>query len=193
MQDFRARPRVSDAPAAQRSRNPRNPRTNRTLCEVKESAQSAVAGAPHADEIYVDSWRMTSAGRWLLLQHLDQRFAEPRGRRRDFDPRLLHRSDLRFGVALATRDDRAGVSHATAGRRRAPRDEADHRLLAAALGLVLEKLRGVLLGAAADLADHDDRLGRLVGKQHLQHFNEFGAFHRIAADADRGGLAEPFA
>ena len=79
------------------------------------------------------------------------------------------------------------------GRRGAAGDEADHGLLAAALGLVLEKLRGVLFGRAADLADHHDRLGLRVGEEHLQHGDEFGALDRIAADADRGGLAEPFA
>ncbi len=56
----------------------------------------------------------------------------------------------------------------------------------------IEELGGILLGAAADLADHDDGLGRRVGKQHLQHIDELGALDRIAADADRGGLAEPF-
>ena len=84
------------------------------------------------------------------------------------------------------------MAHAAAGRRGAPGDEADHRLLAAALGFVLEELRGVLLRRAADLADHDDRLGRLVGEKHLQHVDELGALDRIAADADRGGLAEAF-
>ena len=48
----------------------------------------------------------------------------------------------------------------------------------------------VLLGRAADLADHDDRLGLRVGEEHLEHVDELGALDRIAADADRGGLAE---
>ena len=55
----------------------------------------------------------------------------------------------------------------------------------------LQELRGVFLGGAADLADHDDRLGRLVGEEHFQHVDELGALDRVAADADRGGLAEP--
>ncbi len=46
------------------------------------------------------------------------------------------------------------------------------------------------LGVAADLADHDDRLGRVVGEEQLEHVDEVGAVDRIAADADRGGLAE---
>src|SRR5580704_8787684 len=84
------------------------------------------------------------------------------------------------------------MTHAPTRRRRAPGNEPDHRLLAAALGLVLEKLRGVLFRRAADLADHDDRLGRLIGHEHFQHFDEVGAFDRIAADADRRGLPEAF-
>src|SRR5690606_18546690 len=54
-------------------------------------------------------------------------------------------------------------------------DKADHRLLAATLGLVLEELGGVFLGGTTDLADHDDRLGVLVGQEHLQHVDELGA------------------
>src|SRR5882757_2568157 len=101
----------------------------------------------------------------LSPQHLDQRLAEPRRRGRDLDASILHGGDLGLRIAFAASDDGARVPHAAAGRRGAPGDEADHRLLVPALGLIFEKLRGVLLGTAADLADHDDRLGRLVGEQ----------------------------
>src|SRR5689334_394214 len=127
------------------------------------------------------------------LEHLDQRLAEPGRRRRDLDAGRLHGGDLRLGVAFAAGDDRAGMAHAAAGWGGAAGDETDHRLLAPALGLVLEELRRVLLGRAADLADHHDRLGGRVGQKHLQHVDEVGALDRIAADADRGGLAEVFA
>src|SRR6202035_5285636 len=60
------------------------------------------------------------------------------------------------------------------------------------IGFLLQKRRSVLFRRAADLADHDQRLGRLVGEKHFQHFDEVGALYRIAADADRGGLAETF-
>ena len=79
------------------------------------------------------------------------------------------------------------------GRGGAAGDEADHRLLAAALRLVLDELRRVLLGRAADLADHHDRLGLVVGQEHFEHVDELGALDRVAADADRGGLAEALA
>src|SRR5215467_13501794 len=83
------------------------------------------------------------------------------------------------------------MAHATPGRRRAAGNEADHRLLAPALGLVLEELRCVFLGRSADLADHDDRPGCFISKKHLQHGDEVRALDRVAADAYRGGLAEP--
>src|SRR5262249_41348827 len=127
------------------------------------------------------------------LQNLNQRLAEPRRRRRHLDAGRLHPCDLGAGVALAAGDDGTGMAHAAAGRRGAPGDEADHRLPAAALAFVDEELRGVLFGRAADLADHDDRLGRLVRQEHREHVDELGALDRIAADADRRGLAEPFA
>lgn len=82
------------------------------------------------------------------------------------------------------------MAHAAAGRCGAAGDEADHRLPAAALGLVFDELGRILLGRAADLADHDDRLGGLVLEEQFQHLDEFGALDRIAADADRRGLAE---
>src|ERR1043166_526284 len=44
--------------------------------------------------------------------------------------------------------------------------------------------------AAADLADHHDRLGRLVGEEHLEDFDELGALDGIAADAGRGRLPQ---
>ncbi len=83
------------------------------------------------------------------------------------------------------------MAHAPAGRGGNAGDESYHRLLAAALGLVLQELRGVFLGRTADLADHDDRSGVVVAQEHFQHVDEFGALDRVAADADRGGLAQP--
>src|SRR5262245_65127331 len=85
------------------------------------------------------------------------------------------------------------MTHAPSRRCGAARDEADHRFPASAPGLVGEELRGVLFRRATDLADHDDRLRRLIREKHLQHVDELGALDGIAADADRRGLAEPLA
>src|SRR5262249_8497641 len=126
-------------------------------------------------------------------QYFDQSLAEARRRRRDTDPGGFHRRDLGFGIALAAGNDGAGMAHAPARRSRAAGDETHHGLLAAAPGLILVDFGGTLLGRAADLADHDDGLGPVVAEEHGQHVDEVGAFHRIAADADRGGLAQVLA
>src|SRR5215203_6637767 len=85
------------------------------------------------------------------------------------------------------------MAHAPAGWRGAPGDESHYRLLAAALGLVLEELRGVFLPRAADLTDHHDRFRRLVGQKHFEDVDELGPLHRIAADTGGCGLTEPLA
>ncbi|KIU01738.1 hypothetical protein QU38_00075, partial [Staphylococcus aureus] len=109
---------------------------------------------------------------------------------RDPDARFFHLGDLFLGAALAARDDGTGMAHTAARRRRAARDEAGHRLLAAALGLVDRELGGFLFGRAADFADHDHRLGLVVGEEQLEHVDEVGAVDGVAADAHRGGLAQ---
>src|SRR5256885_15635064 len=68
-------------------------------------------------------------------QQLLQRPAQFRWAWADRYSSRFHRRDLARGVALAARDDRAGVAHAAARRRSAAGDEADHRLAAPALGL----------------------------------------------------------
>src|ERR1700722_8639998 len=126
----------------------------------------------------------------LPLEHFHEGLAESGGRWGDLDAGRLHGGDLRFGIALAARDDGARMAHAAAGWGGAARDESDHRLLAPALRLVLEELGGVFFGGAADLADHHDRLRLRVRQEHLQHVDELGALDGVATDADRGGLAE---
>src|SRR3546814_16053556 len=85
-------------------------------------------------------------------------------------------------IRLPPRPTRTGTlfPHTTPFRSHAP----------AALDLVAQELRRFLFGRAADLADHDDRLGRLVRKEQLEHVDEVGAVDRIAADADRSRLAK---
>lgn len=83
------------------------------------------------------------------------------------------------------------MTHAAAGGRADAGDEADDRL-AAVDGVVLaEEVGGVLLGRAADLADHDDAVGLLVLEEDLEAVDEVGAAEGVAADADDEGLAEP--
>src|SRR3546814_1262678 len=80
------------------------------------------------------------------------------------------------------------MPHAAGRRRRAPGDEPRYRLLGPAL---LDEIGALHFGVAADLADHDDALGLVVGDEHLQAIDEAGAVDRIAPDADAGRLAEP--
>src|SRR5712691_2178274 len=84
----------------------------------------------------------------LRLQNFDQRLAEPRRRCRYADASGFHGRDLRFRIALAPRDDGAGVAHAAAGGCGAPGDEADHGFFAPAPGLIGDELGSVLLGRA---------------------------------------------
>jgi hypothetical protein len=44
---------------------------------------------------------------------------------------------------------------------------------------------------ATDLADHDDDVGFVVLLERLENRLEIGAVHRVPADPDAGGLAQP--
>ena len=88
--------------------------------------------------------------------------------------------------ALAAGDDGARVAHAAAGRGGLAGDEADHGLL----HILLDELGRGLFGRSADLADHDDGLGFRVFVEQAKRIDVGGADDRVAADADRGGLAD---
>src|SRR5438067_663731 len=79
------------------------------------------------------------------------------------------------------------MAHAAARGSGDAGDEADHGLLHFGTA---DEVGGVFLGGAADFADHDDALGFRISQQHFQYFDMFGAFDRVAADADAGGLAQ---
>ena len=79
---------------------------------------------------------------------------------------------------MAAGDDGAGVAHAAARRGGLASDEGHHRL-----GDVrLHEFSGLLLSAAADLANHDDGVGVWVILEHPQCVNVAGAVDRIAAE-----------
>ena len=80
------------------------------------------------------------------------------------------------------------MPHTAARRRRGAGYKADRRLFA--LGR-FEERGAVLLGMAADLADHDDRLGLVIGEKHLEHIGEIEPVDRVAADPDAARLPEP--
>src|SRR5881397_1333563 len=69
----------------------------------------------------------------------------------DFDTAFLHHGQLLVRCSFATGDNRAGMTHAFAGRCGDAGDEANYGLL----HMVLDPARTSLLGIAADLAHHD--------------------------------------
>ncbi len=79
------------------------------------------------------------------------------------------------------------MAHSAARRRGEPGDEADHGL--GHLGL--DELRGRLLGAAANLTDHDDPSGRRILFKRRQAIDKVGAVNRVPTDADAGRLSDP--
>src|SRR6185312_2189920 len=121
------------------------------------------------------------------FEHLHHRAAERRRRIGDRDAGPLHRLYLVAGRAAAAGYNRAGMAHASARRRGGPGDEAHHRLLDLA---AFDELRRLLLGRAADLADHDDRLGLVVLEEELEAIDEIGAVDGVAADPHAARLTE---
>src|SRR5450755_463995 len=121
------------------------------------------------------------------LQHRGEQFAHIGRIARDLDAALLHDRELFLGRTLAARDDRTGVAHALARGRCDPGNEADHGLA----HIVLDPARAGFLIIAANLADHDDRIGFRVCIEQLHDIDMLHAIDRVAADADTGGLPEP--
>ncbi len=78
------------------------------------------------------------------------------------------------------------MTHALALGRGLTADEPRHGLL----HVQLDEFRGLLLGVAADLADHDDPLRLGIFLEQPQHVDELHALHGVAADADARRLTE---
>src|SRR5208337_699292 len=66
-------------------------------------------------------------------------------------------------------------------------DEAYHRFLARRR---LIERRCLFFRRSADLANHDDRLRLVIGKEHLKNVDMLGALYRIAANSDASRLPE---
>ncbi len=109
------------------------------------------------------------------------------GRRRaDLDAARLERVLLRLRGAGGAGDDRAGVAHRLAGRRREAGDVGEDRLR----HVLGDELGRLLLLVAADLADHHDQLRLRVVLELREHVDERGADDGVAADADDRRVAE---
>ena len=77
------------------------------------------------------------------------------------------------------------MAHLLVARRRGAGDESNHRLTHC-LGV----FRSRLFHRATDFANDDDRVGAVVLVERFERVARGGAEHRIAADADEGGLAD---
>ena len=84
------------------------------------------------------------------------------------------------------------MAHTAAWRCGATSNKTGHWLFAALFGFVDQELRRFFFCAAADLADHDYRLGGIIGEEQLKAINEVGPVYWVAANADRSGLAKAF-
>ena len=84
------------------------------------------------------------------------------------------------------------MAHAASRRRCAARNKAHNRLFPAPLGFINQELRRLFLGRSADFADHHNRMRCRISKEHFEHIDEFGALHRVTANAHRRCLAEAF-
>src|SRR3569833_3406268 len=100
--------------------------------------------------------------------------------------RRLERGDLVLRAALAARDDRARMAHAKASQHK-DTNKKDHQQIAHA---GLDVFRGLFLGRAADLADHDDALGLVFLLVVFFSFVVFCVLFWVAADAEAGAQAK---
>src|SRR5210317_660380 len=94
--------------------------------------------------------------------------------------------ELVFCRAFAARDNRAGVSHAFAGRRGNTGNVGNNRLR----DITLYKLCRSLFVRAADFANHDDAVGLRICFEKLEAVDKVHAAHGVAADTDARGLAQ---
>jgi hypothetical protein len=103
----------------------------------------------------------------------------------------FQRLDLVFRAALAAGDHAPAWPMVRPGGAVRPAMKPDGRFPTALFLFIGQELRGIFFGRAADLTDHDDGGGFIVAKEHLQHVDELGALHRVAANADGCRLAKP--
>src|SRR5262249_41596234 len=88
--------------------------------------------------------------------------------------------------ALASADDRAGVSHTATRRRSLASNEADDRLR----NIGFDEFGGALFGVAADFADHYDGMSLGIFVEHANGVEEGRPDDGIAADANARRLAD---
>src|SRR5947199_8481152 len=105
--------------------------------------------------MYAASFSKNPSGCRAGAERVLHRLTDVCGRVDDAYARLFERLHLLGGRALAARDDRARVAHASAGGRGLPGDEGDDGLR----HVIFSEGGGLLFIRAAYLADHDDAVG----------------------------------
>ncbi len=120
-------------------------------------------------------------------QDLLEKFAHFRRIARHGKATFLHDGELGIGRVGPAGDQCPGMAHALARRRGDARDEADHRLFHVGFA----PARGFGFVRAADLADHDDRIGIGVVVERPHDVDVLETVDRVATDAHRAALAQP--
>src|SRR5690349_7817137 len=113
-------------------------------------------------------------------------FADFGRRCADIDAGGLHGGDLVGGLSTAARNNRARVSHAASRGRGLSGDESYDGFL----DILVNIIRGRLLGAAADLADHNDRVRIGILVEQAYGVDKCRTDDGVAADPDASGLAD---
>src|SRR5205823_753329 len=104
----------------------------------------------------------------------------------DVNAGLLHRSHFLGSGAFSPRNDRAGMTHATARGSGAARDKTDDRLRKMFLYIFCR----FFLSGAANLADHDHRVRAFIVLEEFERIEKLRSDNRIAADPDAGRLSK---
>src|SRR5712671_1506268 len=123
----------------------------------------------------------------LTSEDVPHRSADRGGRLGDNRPGAAQRLHFVAGAALAAGDDGASMAHPPPGRRGAAGDKPDDRLLPSRR---FQKIGAILFRRPTDFADHDDRLGLIVGEKHLQDFDKIGPVDGIATYTDTAALSK---
>ncbi|QBM89238.1 hypothetical protein METSCH_D03020 [Metschnikowia aff. pulcherrima] len=128
----------------------------------------------------------------LVLELLQQRVTQSGGGLLNNDTSGLQRGNLGVGVTLTAGHNGTGVTHTSAWWRRDTGDERHHGLGALGSGQVvlLQELRGLLLGSTTNLTNQNDTLSLLVVQEQRQSIDEVGAGEWVSAHTNDQRLAQ---
>ncbi len=120
------------------------------------------------------------------LHHLQQGVRHFGRRDRNADAGVFKCLDLRRRSPFAAADDGARMTHPAPRRRGRARDEARDRFFT----MLTNPFGSFFLSGTTNFTNHNDAGGFRVVVEHLDDVEMRGAVHRVAADADTGGLTD---